>query len=49
MSKEESGGSGTHTDNDLTEVQEIMEDNDLPTFYSTEKEDEDDDDEQEEP
>jgi len=39
--KEESGGSGTHTDNDLTEVQEIMRDNDLPFYHSREEEEDD--------
>lgn len=42
MSKEKKGGErGTHKDNDLTDVQEIMQDNDLPTFYTTEDEDKD--------
>ena len=44
MSKEEKGGErGTHTDNDLSEVQEIMRDNDLP-FYNTSNESEEKDD-----
>jgi hypothetical protein len=39
MSEEEKKGGerGTHTDNELTEVQEIMRDNDLPV-YNTNKE-----------
>jgi hypothetical protein len=50
MTEEEKkvGESGTHTDNNLEEVKEIMEDNNLPTFYSTkqkigDEEEEDDD------
>lgn len=28
--------SGKQSDNDLDDVQQIMKDNDIPTFYSTE-------------
>jgi len=31
---------GAHSDNDLTEVQEIMKDNDIPFYHSKEEDDE---------
>lgn len=41
MTKEESEReSGTHSNNDLSRVQKIMKDNNLPTFHSEEDDDE---------
>jgi len=31
---------GAHSDNDLTEVQEIMKDNDIPFYHSIEEDNE---------
>jgi hypothetical protein len=42
--EKETGKSGSHTDNDLSEVQEIMRDNDIPFYHSKEEEDNDDED-----
>lgn len=36
--------SGSLSDNNFSQVQKIIKDNNLPTFYSTEEEDEEDDD-----
>jgi hypothetical protein len=46
MTEEEKRGGerGTHTDNDLSEVQEIMRDNDLPFYNTSNDKDEEEDD-----
>jgi len=38
----ENGGSGTHTDNNLSRVQKVMKDNDIPFFYSDKDEENED-------
>lgn len=41
----EKGKSGSHKDNDLSRVQKVMKDNDLPFFYSSNDNDGEDRDE----
>lgn len=38
--KNEEKESGSHKDNDLSHVQKVMKDNDIPVFYSIDKDDE---------
>lgn len=37
--KEKEGESGVHEDNDLTDVQKIMKDNDLPVYKTSKNDD----------
>jgi len=42
--KKEDNDSGRHSDNDLTEAQQVMKDNDIPFIYSKGRDEEVDDD-----
>lgn len=41
--KEKCGKMGSHKDNDLSRVQKVMKDNNLPIFYSEQEDDEPED------
>lgn len=41
--KKENGKSGSHSDNDLSKVQKVMKDNNIPLFFSNEEENETED------